>query len=201
MNRPVKFLLAVVSMVILLYPFSASFAKEANQAKVDVEPGLSSDVVKDEGAMGEGTPRSTRLDEQDKYNRRYKEYVESINRAESDEERHRLRREFDEETRAYRNSLAEEKMNLEKRDIEKEKQILTNEYHKKLRQLEQTHDQRERRLDKECRRVAVGAEKNWETLEPAMCQEKTLREAEFKRSLKSLENDYNASLQELQKSR
>ena len=199
MNRPMKFRLTVVSMLILLYSFSASLAKEAGREKVDAEPGLSSKTLKNGDAIKEGTPRSLRLEEQDRYHRLLKEYVQSLDKAESDEERSRLRRKFDEDTREYRTSLAKEKEDLKQRDIEKERQALESEYHKKLRLLEQNHDKKMRRLEKECRRVAIGVEKNWLALNPAMCQKKPLLEEEFKRSLILLKNDYNAGLQELQR--
>lgn len=199
MNRPMKFRLAVVSMVILLYPFSASFAKEVGQAKVDVESGLSNDALKDEDAIKEGTPRSTRLDEQDRYHRMLIQYVHSFNKAESDEERNRLRRKFDEDTREYKNSLAEEKEDLKKRDIEKERQALENEYHEKLRRLEQNHDKKVRRLEQERSELLIGADKNWSAQERAMGQKKPLLEVEFQRRLKLLKNEYNASLRELQR--
>ena len=199
MTRSMMFRLSVVAMVILLYPTSAPCAKDAGQVKVAVEPGLSSEVLKDEEAIKEEASISSRLDEQDRFNRLLKEYVQSYNKAESEEERNRLRRDFDEQTRAYRESLAEEQESLKKRDVEKERQTLTNEYHKNLRRLEQDHDKKVRRLELECRRDEFGVDKNGLPLEPATCKKKKLQEEEFNRRLKFLEDDYNASLRKLQR--
>jgi len=130
-----------------------------------------------------------------------KEYTESINNAQSDEERAELRRKFDEQTIEYRKYLDEEGEALKKRELEKEKQALEREYNKKVRLLEQRHASEMQRLERECRQVSVGVgvEKNWAALEPpAKCQEKKSLEKEYQRQLKFLKNDYDASLRVLQ---
>jgi len=187
MNRPVKLKLAMIAVILLLVPFSVSFAQEAGRAKDDVEPGLNGDTL-----------QSPQLEEQDRYSRLLKEYVESINNAQSDEERAELRKKFDEQTSEYRKYLAEEEESQKKREVEKEKQALEQEYNKKLRLMEQKHASEMQRLERECRKVAVGIEKNWGSLEYAECQKKKSVEKEYQRQLKFLKNDYDTSLRVLQ---
>ncbi len=197
MKSPLKYRLAITCMVTLLLSLNICYAKEADKSKDGAGPALHSDTRQSGGVVEEELPSSPRFDQQERYNRLHKEYVESINKAESDEERVRLQREFDEETREYRNSLAEQEDGQE-RDIEKEKQALKDEYQMQLRQLEQDYDKNVRRLKEECRRDAFGVELNRPDLEPAECKKLSSLENEFRRRSISLENDYKASLRELQ---
>lgn len=198
MKSSVKYRLAITSILTLLLSLNICYAKEVDKSEGDAGPTLNSDAGQSGGAVEKELPSSTRFDQQERYNRLLKEYVESLNEAESDEERLRLRREFEEETREYKQDFAEQKEDQEERDIDKEKQALKDEYHMQLRQLEQDHEQKVRRLREECKRDAFGTEINRPDLEPADCKRLPSLEKEFRRRLISLENDYRNSLLELQ---
>lgn len=199
MQRPVKYRLVITCMLTLLLSSNICYAKEADKSKGDAGPGLNSDTSQGGGVVDKELPSSPRFDQQQRYNRLYKEYVESINKAESDEERVRLQRKFEEETREYRHDLAEQEDRQDERDIEKKKQALQDEYQMQLRQIEQDYDKNVRHLKEECKRDAFGVELNRPDLEPAECKKLPSLEKEFRRRSISLENDYKASLRELQK--
>jgi hypothetical protein len=190
MERSRKFRFAVMSIFILLYPFSFSCAMESEQG---------SDGVVAESPGTEEVVESPRWEDQDRYNRLLEEYAQSINEAETDEERARLRRQFEKETRDYTNYRIEEREVLKQSNIAKKKLALEDEYQKKARILKQNHNKKLQQAEAECRRDAFGVDNNRLDLEPERCKKKPLIEKEFKRQSKALENDYNAKLRRLQK--
>ena len=205
MTRATTLWLVIVCVAILLSPFPPSLAKEASQAKEDVEVPVSSDASQNGVDVKEEPQQSPQGEEQERYSRIYKEYVDSFNKAENDEERERLRKKFEEETRAYQNSLAKEHENIKKGTIEKEKQALKSEYEQKMSQLKHNYEQNVRRLEQECRRDTLGSKEVFGekssglNLEPAICQKKPLLEQEFSRDSRLLTNDYTTRLRALQR--
>jgi hypothetical protein len=199
MNRNARFGLVVVFMVLFMSPGVNSSAGETDQTKVDTKKVQNSDVMQGKGD-GEGS-LSTQSDEEERYTRLYKAYVEAINKAKNDEERTELRRKFDKETRAYQESLTEEQEILKNREVERKTQALQDENQRKLRLLKQNHDKEVRRMKSECNQAATGMQKNWlalEAVKSSECRQKarTLEEA-YQRDKRALENNYNAELNAL----
>jgi len=152
-------------------------------------------------AWAQGEPQETHAEEAERYTLLYKEYLEAVNNAESDEERTELRRKFDDETRSYQGFLAEEQQALQARERDGRVQALEDEYQKKVRVMQQEHDQEVRRVRAECRHSTPGADKNWlalEAINAAECQKARSLEANHQRDLKNLEKDYAARLKALQ---
>ncbi len=199
MNRKARFGLVVVFMVLFLSPGVISSAGETDQAKVDTKTVQNNDVMQGEGAV-EGS-LSAQSDEEERYTRLYKEYVEAINNAKNDEERTELRRKFDKETRAYQETLTEEQEILKNRAMERKTQALQDEYQRNIRLLKQNHDKEVRRMKSECSQAATGMQKNWlalEAVKSSECRQKarSLEEA-YQRDKRTLENNFNAELKAL----
>lgn len=190
--------IVIICVAVLISPYTSL-------AKDDVKVPLSSDASQDGAGNQQEPPQSPQGAEQERYNRLYKEYVNSFNKAVNDEERERLRKKFEEDTKAYQKSLAEKNELIKRNTIDKERQALENEYQLKIGQMKQNHRQRVRRLEQECRRETLvskevfGERSSGLNLEPAICQKKPLLEQEFNRDLTLLTNDYNARMRTLQR--
>lgn len=192
MNRKITHGIFAATLVLIFVPGFVILAGELGETKGDA-PEAWATAAKDE-------PR-THADEEERYIRLYREYLEAINNAESDEERLQLRRKFDQQTGAYQAFLAEEHEASRMKDMEKRVKAIQDDYQKKRMSLQQAHDREMRRIKAACREPVSAVNKNWlglEAIESTKCQQARALEETFRRDLLNVEKEYDAKLKTLQ---
>jgi hypothetical protein len=197
-----KFLLGIVSPMLLLLLASASLATEPGHERSAGQPEPNQQNVSAGPSQQPGEPhRSQQLIESEfkkageNYRRLLQERDLALSEAESLEERTEINRRFLKESQAFRAVLEKKKMVSHNRLQAQEKQRLDTSFAAKRRRLEQNYAIKLRHIEKERSSLLSGLyDKNWPTRVGALEQrERSLRQ-EHQRQLRLLEKSYQKNL-------